>query len=85
MSGKPKLESKYAVVIPTKDWANLSAFQRKMISEIIHDIDESRIAEGSNPLSKNRYIICNQDEPYAPQVWDIILEGENKKLEDGHR
>jgi len=28
----------------------------------------------------NRYIVCNQDEPYAEEVWQLILEGERKKL-----
>jgi len=29
----------------------------------------------------NKYIVCNQDEPYAEAVWQIILEGERKKQE----
>ena len=27
----------------------------------------------------NNYYVCNQDEPYAQKVIDIILEGETKK------
>ena len=27
----------------------------------------------------NKYIICNQDEPYAEKVWQTILEGEDAK------
>ena len=27
----------------------------------------------------NKYIVCNQDEPYADQVWRTILEGEMEK------
>lgn len=30
------------------------------------------------PLNQ-KYIVCNQDEPYAEEVARIILEGENKK------
>ena len=30
-------------------------------------------------IPKNRYYVCNQDEPYAQKVIDIILEGENEK------
>jgi hypothetical protein len=25
--------------------------------------------------SENRYIVCNQDEPYAEKVWQTILQG----------
>ena len=27
----------------------------------------------------NKYIVCNQDEPYADLVWKIILMGEDSK------
>ena len=27
----------------------------------------------------NKYIVCNQDEPYAKKVWQNILEGETNK------
>lgn len=73
--------SKFAIIIPTKDWVELSAFQQRMLSEIFHEIDQRRITEGSAPLSKNRYIVCNQDEPYAQKVWEAILEGEKEKKE----
>jgi len=29
--------------------------------------------------NKNKYIVCNQDEPYADLVWQIILMGEDAK------
>lgn len=29
-------------------------------------------------LPNNEYYVCNQDEPYAQKVIDIILEGEDK-------
>ncbi len=32
-------------------------------------------------LPDNKYYVCNQDEPYAPFVIDIILRGE--ELKDG--
>ena len=31
--------------------------------------------------TKNKYIVCNQDEPYAEKVWKLILRGEQKKQE----
>ncbi len=30
-------------------------------------------------IKENIYYICNQDEPYAQKVLDIISKGENKK------
>lgn len=29
--------------------------------------------------NKNSYIVCNQNEPYAQKVLDVILEGEREK------
>jgi len=28
----------------------------------------------------NNYVVCNQDEPYAEDIWQLILAGERKKL-----
>ena len=33
---------------------------------------------------ENRYIVCNQDEPYAAKVWEVILEGESRKEKPSH-
>lgn len=30
----------------------------------------------------NKYYVCNQDEPYSQQVIDIILKGEDAKMEE---
>jgi len=30
-------------------------------------------------ISRKKYYVCNQDEPYAQQVIDIILNGEDEK------
>lgn len=35
-----------------------------------------RIAHNKKPV--NGYVVCNQDEPYAEQVWKIILDGETQ-------
>ena len=31
-------------------------------------------------LPQNKYYVCNQDEPYASKVFQIILQGENEKI-----
>lgn len=40
-------------------------------------IKQYRIERNKKPV--NSYIVCNQDEPYATKVWDIILKGEEEK------
>jgi len=39
--------------------------------EVLHDLQND-----------NKYIVCNQDEPYAEEVWQIILKGEDDKLKN---
>jgi len=41
--------------------------------------------KGKPGISLNRYIICNQDEPYADEVMQVILRGEDNKLRDPQR
>lgn len=36
-------------------------------------------ASNIGPLD-NKYYVCNQDEPYADKVLEVILEGEREKL-----
>ena len=36
----------------------------------------------SNWMPDNKYYVCNQDEPYAGKVINIILTGEDAKAED---
>ena len=40
-----------------------------------------RIAHNKKP--ENSYVACNQDEPYAEDVWKIILDGEKQKEVNG--
>jgi len=35
--------------------------------------------ENLGKRTTNNYIIVNEDEPYAKDVWNVILEGERKK------
>jgi hypothetical protein len=41
-------------------------------------IKQYRIARNKKPV--NSYIVCNIDEDYADEVWDVILKGEEEKL-----
>ncbi len=49
------------------------------IEDVCRFINETRKRQGKKPLEDNRYILCNQDEPYAEKVWQTILEGERAK------
>lgn len=40
-------------------------------------MQQARLKEGKERF--NRYIVCNQDEPYAEKVWQVILRGEKAK------
>lgn len=31
-------------------------------------------------IPENKYIVCNQDEPYAEKVWDMILQRSEKEV-----
>lgn len=49
------------------------------LDKIVKGIGDMREAEGKPRF--NKYICCNQDEPYAEKVWQIILKGEDIKSE----
>ena len=42
-----------------------------------------RMREEEGRPTDNKYIVCNQDEPYAEKVWQTILEGEERKEKGG--
>jgi hypothetical protein len=64
---KAKYEEKF-VVINIKKLDKLSEQEKNVLCDLVQKID-----------CNNKYYVCNQDEPYAQKVIDIILEGEGKK------
>lgn len=50
---------------------------RAFLDKIAHKVSAYRRVNGKEP--HNRYIVCNQDEPYAEDVWRVILHGEDSK------
>lgn len=72
-------KEKMAIVIPMKDMAKLSPQDRYTVEMILSKIDTLRFNTGRALLSKNRYIVVNQDEPYASALWDLVLIGEKGK------
>ena len=71
----------FALVIPKKDLQGFFKVKPE-IEPLLKNISvayaEYRKSLGKKPY--NEYIICNQDELYADEVWDVILRGEEKKL-----
>ena len=76
-----KKENKfYALIIPAKDVDEFFKLYPKYgnrLQEIEKNYADFRKSKGKN--THNNYIICNQDEPYAEQVWQLILDGEKQK------
>jgi len=50
----------------------LSPIQRHNLMEIIETIQLGRKAVGKRPC--NNYVVVNEDQPYAEQVWALIKE-----------
>ena len=65
------------LVINGKDLKGLTPLKQAKLGEIMNDIEAYRSKRGTTPEAK--YYVCNQDEPYAQQVIDIILQGETTK------
>ena len=52
-------------------------FTQMTVEQLLEAIRSEREVDGRP--TDNKYIICNQDEPYAEKVWQTILEGEDAK------
>ena len=65
------------IVFPKKDLSGISAAQVAALDEIDQLVQINRIKRGASQFPK--FIICNEDEPYAEKVWQIILDGETTK------
>lgn len=52
----------------------LSDEQKTNLDSITKSIQEGRVKEGKPAC--NRYVVVNEDMPYAEQVWKLIEEGE---------
>lgn len=68
-----RLNNSLFIVIKRDDTKYLDYHQISMLQEILQVIE---LHKGH----RNKYYVCNQDEPYAKKVKQIILEGEDKKL-----
>lgn len=79
-----KEEDKY-LVIPLKYVDDLTEVEKKQLSGIIDMIKEIRILE--NKETDPRYIVCKESEPYAEDVWKLILNNKcdlDSQMEEAH-
>lgn len=82
MIERAKKEEKY-LVIKLDDLENFfSDFTKGLFTtdeekKYIDSIPFKEVLEGVK--NDNKYIVCNQDEPYADLIWQIILRGEDAK------
>jgi lipase chaperone LimK len=78
---EPKKEQKYLVVkqADITDFFEKSGIHKRY--KISFELALGGIQAMRRKLGKkdNKYIVVNQDEPYAEQVWQLVLEGERQK------
>jgi hypothetical protein len=71
--GKVKKENKFIVVKREHIENYLTDEAQKELYNLLNNLPEK--------VRNNKYVVCNQDEPYAEAVWQMILDGERKKKE----
>ena len=70
----------YKIIIPVKDYEELRETHVDQLTDIMRSIDAIRREKRKKPLSENYYIVCNSDEPYAKEVLEVILRGEDEMI-----
>lgn len=58
----------------------LSQLQKEELKNIIQTIQACRQLEDKEPC--NSYVVVNEDEPYAEEVWRLIQKEEERKHKD---
>jgi hypothetical protein len=71
---KPKLEryTKYEVMKLDDIEKYCSLAQRRQLIDIIMTVQDGREKDGK--VRCNNYVVVNEDQPYAEQVWKLIQE-----------
>jgi len=72
-----KYEGDKYIIIPKKYLEKMALTHRHRIVTLLERMAAMRISEGKDP--NPGYFICNQDEPYALDVLNVILRGEERK------
>jgi hypothetical protein len=77
MSWKDEVDMKY-IVIKHEDAENLSPREQEILKSLLGTIYRNREEAGKS--NENQYLVINQDEPYAEEVWNTIHNGEVVKI-----
>jgi hypothetical protein len=72
-----QIEYKFNVIKQQDVFDYLNSDDRKHLDRILRVIIDGRLKDNRK---LNDYWICNQDEPYADKIINIILKGEDNKL-----
>lgn len=70
-----RLDNSLFIVIKRDDTKLLSYEQIEALQGILQTIEFHK-------GRRNKYYVCNQDEPYARKVKQVILNGENRKEQE---
>jgi hypothetical protein len=73
------------IVIPTKYLKYLSDEEIKSLRNVIGAIQDIRLTKNKN--IDPSYIVCKESEPYAKEVWELILSNTNtidEQMENVH-
>ena len=63
-----KKENKYFVLKISDVEASLTDTEQVILEALLDKL-----------ANENEYVICNQDEPYIDEIWNVILSGEDVK------
>jgi len=69
---------KYEVIKIDDIYRYLAANEIEQLDALIDHIHKGRITEGKVPC--NSYVVVNEDQPYAEEVWKLI-----QKYEEGNQ
>ena len=67
------------VVIPRKYVERLSMTARLALTQMVRQVRAMREQDAGEPVPYSKYYVVNRDEPYAEDVLNIILLGEERK------
>lgn len=66
------MQAKFFVLKNEDIKKHLTLEQKIQLHEMEQAIDSGRSNEGKQPASSNIYLVINTDEPYAPEVVEIL-------------
>lgn len=72
-----ELEEKYVILKVADINKYLSTDLKYRLTLVLNAISNGRTKDNKEPLPN--YMVCNTDEAYAKEIWDIIKHGEAAK------